>query len=172
MADKYAYINGTTIGEKSFITTTTGSGDAGKGIGTDATGHIDPALLPTGIGADTTSIQCTEDLGAGDLVNVYDGGSGVFRCRKADADANKPAHGFVKAAFTTGQSATVYSGGNNDVLSALAPGDYYLSKTAGGIVTQAAAAAYATTGDIIQYVGYAGNATTLCFQRGPVYVKG
>ena len=145
--------------EFSPIDTTTGASDAGKVIGTDSEGKLAVAFLPDGIGADTKVIVASEALSAGDFVNIFDD-SGTIKVRKADATAGftKSADGFVKAAVSLGQNATVYFDGTNSNLSGLTLGvKYYLSATAGGVV----ATAPTTTGYIRQPLGKAMSATEL-----------
>ena len=85
-----------------------GAADAGKLVKLDAGGKIDGTMMPAGVGAETRSIQASEALSAGDLVNIHDV-SGP-RIRKADATAaGKEAHGFVLSAISSGASGTVLS---------------------------------------------------------------
>ena len=139
-----------------------GAGNAGDVVGLDATGKIDVSVLPTGIGADVAIIEATENLAAGDLVNIYDF-SGA-KVRKADASASSAAeiaHGFVKNNVTSGNNATVYFEGSNDQMSALTPGTTYAlsESTPGGVV--ALASATTTAGHSLQVVGVATAATVL-----------
>lgn len=155
--DKYLFWNGSAIAEKEADQASAGAGDAGKIIAADATGKIDSSWLPTGIAADTATIQASEDLAAGDMVNLHDVG-GAWRVRKADASAlGTRAHGFVLAAVTSGNNATVYFEGSNTQRSGLTPGTYFLSETAGAI-TQTPPT---TSGAIVQEVGPSTAATVL-----------
>ena len=91
--------------EVAGLATSAGAGDAGKIPQLDGSGKLDPSLMPTGIGADTASIQASEALSAGDLVNVWN--SGGARVRKADASTSgKEAHGFVLATVASGANAS------------------------------------------------------------------
>lgn len=165
MADKYIRNNAGTLTEREAITTSAGAGDAGKIPGLDASGRFDSSFMPTGIGADTASIQASETLAAGDLVNIHNV-SGA-RIRKADASAaGKEAHGFVLAAVTTGQNGTVYFEGNDSQVSALTPGPQFLSTTPG----LATATAPSGAGNVVQRVGFATAATNLNFQSQPPIV--
>jgi hypothetical protein len=160
MADKPLHLISGTITEKEATVVSAGAGDAGEIPALDAAGKLDPSLMPTGIAADTALIQASENLAAGDLVNLHDVG-GAWRARKADASAiGTKAHGFVKAAVTSGQNATVYFEGSNDVLSGLTPGTYFLSETAGAI-TQTPPT---TSAAIVQEVGVSTAATVLNFE--------
>lgn len=148
--------------EVSGQATSAGPGDAGKIVQLDGTGKLDVSLLPTGIGADTSVIQTSEALSAGDVVNVHDV-AGAFRVRKADATSSgKEAHGFVLAAFGSGLPATVYFEGSNTQVSALTPGVRYLSTTPGSTTSTPPSAA----GNVVQVVGLAVAATVLNFDRG------
>ncbi len=163
MAEKHVRINGNTLEEREPLVATTGAGDAGRHIATDSTGKLDPSFLPTGIGADTVVVVASEALNANDLVNIYDAGSGSFRCRKADATtAGKQAHGFVKASVLNAGNATIYRRGSSDGRTGLAPGNYFLSTTPGGITQTAPSAA----GNVWQKVGVGASGTVLEFSAG------
>lgn len=166
MADKYLYLNSGVPTEKSAITTSAGAGDSGKIPGLDSAGKLDNSFMPTGIGADTASIAATENLSAGDLVNIYN--SSGAKCRKADAStAGKQAHGFVLAAVTSGQNATVYFEGTITGLSGVTPGDQYLSaSTAGGFT----ATAPSSSGNVVQYIGVGTSTTTINAEFRTPYV--
>jgi hypothetical protein len=162
MADKYLRNLGGDLAEREALVASAGAGDAGKIPGLDATGRLDSSFMPTGIGADTGVVSATEALAAGDLVNVYDGGSGAFKVRKADAtNVGKRAHGFVLAAVASGANATVYFEGTDTQLTALTPGDTYLSVTTPG---RTQATAPVGSGQIVQKVGIGVSATALNFQ--------
>ena len=62
-------------------------------------GRLDPAIMPTGVGADTATILSSEALSAGNLVNIFDSGGGATKVRRADAGAGRPADGFVLEAY-------------------------------------------------------------------------
>ena len=141
------------------VAASAGAGDAGKVVKLDGTGKIDNTMMPTGIGADTALIQASENLAAGDWVNIYD--SSGARVRKADASAaGKEAHGFVLAAVTSGNNATVYFEGTNTQVSGQTPGVVYLSTTPG----LGATAAPTGAGNVVQRLGFATGATTVNFQ--------
>lgn len=80
-------------------------------------------------------IEASENLTAGDGVNIFDD-TGTTKVRKWDATAaGKEADGFVKEAVTSGQLATVFfSGAINDQASGLTGGDkLFMDTTAGGV---------------------------------------
>jgi hypothetical protein len=141
-------------------TTSAGAGDSGKLPALDAAGKLDTSFMPTGIGADTSSIVSSENLAAGDLVNIWDN-AGTANVRKADATvAGKEAHGFVLSAVTSPAAATVYFEGSNTGVTGLTPGPQFLSATA-GLCTATAPSA---SGNVVQRVGFATSATNMNFQ--------
>lgn len=136
-----------------------GAGDSGKVLRLDGAGRIDPTAMPVGIGADTQSIQASENLSAGDFINVWN--STGARVRKADATtAGKHAMGFVLSAVTSGANATVYFEGTNTAVTGQTPGDVFLATTAGTATTTAPNA----SGNVVQPIGIATSATSINFQ--------
>jgi hypothetical protein len=141
--------------------TSAGGADAGKIVKLDGTGKLDATLFGPGIGSEIRTIQASENLSAGDLVNIHDV-TGA-RIRKADATtAGKEAHGFVLAAVTSGTNGTVYP--EENVLSGLAgliPGArQFLSTTPGARTSVAPSAA----GNVAQIIGVALSATEIMFR--------
>ena len=163
MADKYIEINGSgDKAEREVLDSSAGAGDAGKLIGLDSTGRIDPSMMPVGVGADIKNLVTSEDLSAGDLVNVWDD-SGTVKARKADASTSgKEAIGFVLAAVVAPAAVDVYFEGVNTQLTGLTKGaKYWLSDTvAGGVTTTPPA----DTGEVLQRVGFAVSDTELSFE--------
>jgi hypothetical protein len=161
MADKYLKQVSGVITEVEAKTSSAGAGDAGKIVALDTSGLIAESMLPVGVGADVIDVVCSENLSAGDFVNLWsDAGTG--KVRKADASNGRRAIGFVLSAYTSGQTATVYFDGTNTALSAMTPGSvYYLS---GGTAGAATTTAPSTSGYIVQEVGIARSATELTFQ--------
>lgn len=160
MADKYLYNNAGTLTEREAKQTSAGAGDAGKIVALDAAGRIDDSMMPVGIGADTQIIDASENLAAGDLVNIWDN-TGDANVRKADAStAGKEAHGFVLAAVTSGNPATVYFEGTNTQVTGLDAGVQFLSTTP-GLTSDTAPSG---SGNVVQRVGFATSGTTLNFQ--------
>ena len=150
------------------ISSSAGAGDANKIIATDSTGKIDSTLFPTGLGAETVSMTASENLSAGHFVNVWLD-SGTPKVRKADASNGRDANGFVLAAVTSGNAATVYQMGNNNQLSSLTADTlYYLSATTAGTPT---ATAPSTSGQIIQELGTAFSSSSIPFvDRGYIEI--
>jgi hypothetical protein len=137
-----------------------GALDDGKIVALGTDGRLDSSVLPVGVGIETKSIQASENLSAGNLVNIWSS-AGQFRVRKADATAaGKEANGFVLASVTSGQSAQVYLEGTVTGLSGLTPGRYYLSTTPGEITDTVPSNA----GNVVQYVGNAVSATEITFE--------
>lgn len=158
--NKYLANSGGAITEVQAVQSSAGAGDAGKIPALDAAGKFDNSLMPTGIGADTAVVQASETLAAGDYVNVHNV-SGAFRARKADATTSgKEAHGFVLAAVTSGQNATVYFEGTNTGVTSQTPGVVFLSTTAGA----GTATAPSGSGNIVQRIGVAVAVTAVNFQ--------
>jgi hypothetical protein len=157
MADKYRTLD---AGREKMVEATvvsTGVSEAGDIVALGTNGKLDESVLPAGIGADVKVILATENITAGRYVNIYNN-AGTPNCRLADSTNDRPAHGFVKDAVTSGNNATIYFEGSNDDLSGLTPGArQYLS---------AAGAATATvpstpTDTILQLLGIAVDATTI-----------
>lgn len=159
--NKYIANVGGNLTEVAGLQSSAGAGDAGKIPALDSTGRIDSTMMPVGVVADTKAIACTENLAAGDFVNVYN--SSGLKCRKADASGGvaKKAHGFVLAGVTSGQDATVYFEGTNTQVSGFTPGaTVYLSATPGA----ATATAPSTATHIVQELGAALAATEISFE--------
>ena len=149
--------------EESAVTTQT----ADSIVATDGTGKIPSALMPTGIGADTKAFVTSEDLSAGDLVNLWL--DTTEKARKADAStAGKEAVGFVLAATTSPAEATVYFEGIITGLTGLTLASrQYLSASTAGAMTETPVSA---TGNVHQYVGKALSATEVSFEATDVTV--
>lgn len=105
-------------------------------------------------------LTASENLAAGDLVNVWNDSSEPS-ARKADASDNtKPAHGFVTDTVTATNPVTVYFSGRIDGLGSVTPGaTQYLSETA-GLTTETAPTG---SGKIVQQVGVAVGDNSIVF---------
>lgn len=152
MAKKYIELLNGKMANKEATTTSTGAANAGEVVALDSAGKLDISMMPVGVGADVKLLEATEDLLAGQYVNIFDV-SGTAKVRLADASNGRDAHGFVKTAFLTGATATIYFEGPNDDLSALTIGGRVYLNTA-GTVTQSPR----STG-IHQFLGIAVSAT-------------
>ena len=163
MANKYVALVSGLFQEIAGLVTSAGAADAGKIPALDSSGKLDLTLMPSGIGPETVSVTTSENLSAGDIVNIYNNG-GTPTARKADAANGFPANGFVLSGSTSGNAASVYLSGLNTQRSGLTGGLlYFLSATPGGITTSAPS----TSGQISQQVGYAVSATALAFEAQP-----
>jgi len=161
MANKYLKHSAGNIVEQEATGTSAGAGDAGKIVALNATGKVDETMMPPGVAADVALLTASENLAAGDLVNVYSN-VGVASCRKADASNGRTADGFVIANVLSDQPASVYFEGLNDQKSALTIGaNQYLSGTTPGGVTETPPS---TAGYIVQKVGKAHSATAFSFE--------
>lgn len=159
-ASKFLALVGGRIREVIATVTSGGVVDDGKIVALGSDGRLDNSVLPVGVGIETKSIQASENLGAGNLVNIWNSG-GEFRVRKADATtAGKEAHGFVLSSVSTGQTAQVYLEGTVTGLTSLTPGRYYLATTPGEI-TQTPPS---NPNNVVQYVGNAVSSSELTFE--------
>lgn len=157
--NKFQSINATS-GREQLVTaleTTTGAPDANKIIQTTTDGKIHLSLMPVGIGPDTTVVLASEDLSAGDYVNIWND-AGTPKARLADASNTRPAHGYVKSAFLTSANATVYFEGANDGQTGLTPGARYFLGTAGNATITVPVS---PASNLHQFLGIAINATTI-----------
>jgi hypothetical protein len=143
------------------ITNASATSVAGKLAKLDGTGKLSSDMMPVGIGADTLTVTASENLSAGNWVNIWND-TGTVKARKADATTSgKEADGFVLAAATSGTDALVYFEGSNTQRTGLTPGArYYLNTTAGGEVATAPSA----SGNVVQYLGRAVSATQIVFE--------
>lgn len=157
-AGKLAALNASGILDDT-ITNASATSAANKLVKMDGTGRIAMGVLPVGVGADTKGIQASENLAAGDFVNVHN--SGGARVRKADAGTNKPAHGFVLAAVTSGNTATVYFEGANTQVSGKTPGAVQFLSATPGTSTETAPT---TATHLVQNLGIAVSATEINFE--------
>ena len=159
MADRYLALVGGKRSVTEATVTSSGVAEAGDIVGLDASGKIDPTLLPTGVGPDAIAVLVSEAAGltAGDYVNFFDDG-GVASVRLADNSNGRDAHGFVLDAFADAATATVYFEGSNSALTGLTIGARQFLATAGGTTETPVAV---TSGDLHQFLGVAINATTI-----------
>lgn len=166
MANKYIALIAGVLTQIEALVTSSGAGDDGKLVALDNTGRLSTTVMPVGIGADTKSIVTSENLAAGDFVNIYDD-SGTPTARKADASNGRQVDGFVLAGSTSPAAALVYFEGKNTQLSGLTIGAlYYLSGASPGDET---ATPPSTSGYIVQEIGKAVSATELNFEpRQPI----
>lgn len=160
-------ISNGTIELVSAITSSAGGADANKVIATNASGKLDATLLPPGVEIQVETMTTSEDITAGDFVNIYDN-AGTRTARKAVAnDATKIACGFVLASSTTGNNADVYTKGVNTAVAGEESTKYYLSSTTPGASTSTAPTD--TSGHFQQVLGI-GVGTGILFEfDDPIY---
>ena len=145
-----------------------GESDANRIPQLDTNGRLKEAMLPTGIGAEVKILEASEALSAGNFVNIWDD-AGTLKARKADASADKPAHGYVLAAVNEAESATVFCDGINDQLSGLTGGPrMFLSAATPGAATGTPPAG---SGDIVQVLGTRLSAPELAFVPDMTTIK-
>jgi hypothetical protein len=122
----------------------------------DATGRLNVNMMPDGIEPEILTLPTSENLAAGDFVNIYNA-TGTLTARKADASNNRSVDGFVLAVTSSPANAAVYLAGNNTAVSGRTVGaEQWLSTNGalcevGGLPTGA--------GKIIQKIGRAVSAT-------------
>jgi hypothetical protein len=135
-------------------------GNAGDIPALDDTGRLDMTLMPVGMGVETDTIATSENLSAGDFVNLWI--STGIKARKADATvAGKEAMGFVLVSSTSGNNAIVYRlSQSNTALTTMTIGaKQYLAATAGGRTETPPSA----SGNVVQYLGIAKSASEMIF---------
>jgi hypothetical protein len=160
MPNKYLAQIAGVLTEIAGLVTSAGAGDAGKLVATDGTGRLDLSLMPVGTDVEVQTITASENLSAGDFVNIWV--SSGTKVRKADGSTTgKKAHGFVLAAVTSGASATVYMGAVNTQVTGATVGDVYLSATTPGGFTSTAPTG---SGQTVQNLGCAVSATAIDFK--------
>ena len=167
MANDGRFLNLTSgqVSQESAINVSAGVGDAAKIAKLDSAGKFDITMMPAGVGSEARSIISSENLTAGNAVNVYNN-AGTLNVRKADgAAAGKPADGFVIANVTSPAAATVYlEEATISGLSGFTPGaDVFLDVTTPGLIT---ATVPVGAGKVAQLLGKALSATEVLFRRG------
>jgi hypothetical protein len=161
-AKKFLRMVGGRLKEIAGIVVSTGAPNDGDVAVLGADGKFDASVMPAGVGQNTKVAVASEALAAGDLVNLYNN-AGTINARKADATAEgKECNGFVKAAFASSASATVFLSSNAITgLSGMTPGTrQYLATTPGARTETEPAAA----GNVVQMVGYSLSATEIAFE--------
>lgn len=159
MADKYLKLNTTTgnAAEQEALNSSAGAGSAGKIPALDSAGRLAANMMPLGIVPETVSFTASENLTAGNFVNLYL--DTTLKGRKADNSNARRAHCFVSAAVTSAATGTGYTEGVNSDLTGMTVGaENVMLGTAGG-VTETVPAAGASV--IVQHLGFAKSATEL-----------
>jgi hypothetical protein len=145
------------------IQTSSGVANAGDIPALDDTGRLDITMMPVGVAAEAKDLPSSENLTAGNLVNIWND-AGTLKVRRADGTtAGKEANGFVLDSVTTPDTVTVHFEGTNTAVAGLTPGTwYYLSTTPGGVT----ATPLEANGNLSQRVGKATAATELWLELG------
>ena len=113
------------------------------------------------------SVEASEDLTAGNFVNLYNN-SGTLNMRKANAtDNTKPAIGYILEDVTSGNSGVVYFSGINNQLSGLSIGFAYLSTTSGAVTSTKPS----SSGNIQQKLGFVLSTTSMIFNQNYDYIE-
>ena len=148
------------LSEAQAISTSAGVGDAGKIPALDANGKLAENMMPAGVSAETQVAKAgVGGLAENDVVYLHMVDVNLT-ADKADAtDATKRAQGYVKAAVSAGEDATVYLDGALPG-TGLTPGaKYYLTTTPGTVSVTAPSG----SGNMVQTVGEAISATAIKF---------
>lgn len=133
------------------LVTSNGSSNDGDVVSLDTDGRLNPTVMPVGLMSAVILAKTSENVHSGDFVNLYESGN-EFIVRKARADFEVPAHGFVLEAFNQGQIAEVWcETKNHQLVNVLQGGRYYLSATNPGKATLIPA--QQAEGAISQYLG-------------------
>lgn len=169
MANKYLQIGSTGFPtELEALVTSAGAGDSGKIPALNASGLIDASMLPAATGDGTITAEAFEGLSAGDFVEIFIE-SAVVKCRKADNSNGRKADGFVTAAVTATNPATIYGISQiNTALSGLTIGTRYFLGTGGGVTATVPAAG---AGVLVQALGVAHTTGALRFEGAPLIVR-
>lgn len=141
------------------ISSSAGAGDASKIVQTGAGGKLDLSLMPESLTAQVKILPASEDLAAGDLVNIWLD-TATWKVRLASGATSRPAMGYMVSGAVTDANATIYIEGINNQVSGLTPGLVWLGTD--GAVTQTPPAT--GSGGISQIVGTALSATELEFE--------
>jgi len=153
--NKYLAVN--TNGETYEVVASQSGGSAGNIIALNSGGTLDSSYLPPGVELETISVPTSENLTAGNFVNLYSA-TGTLTGRKADNSNSRNAHGFVLAGTTSPAAATVYVKGENNQCTGLTVGTRSFLGIAGGVVTVVPGAA-----TLLQYLGIPDSTTSIYF---------
>lgn len=140
------------------IQTSAGAGSAGSIVALNASGQVDPTMIPPGYENQVRSILTSEIIAAGAYVSIFNN-SGTPNVRNADnGTPGKEANGFVLAGFGSAATATVYLGGPNNGLTGLTIGTRYFLGAVGAVTTTPPDPTNAgNAGKFIQFLGEATN---------------
>lgn len=153
MADKYNTLESGKEVNREATVVSSGVSEAGDIVALGTDGKLDESVLPVGVGPDVKVAPASENLSAGDYVNLFDAGSGVVNARLADNSNGREAHGFVKDAVTSPANATVYFEGANTSAPASTPGTRAYLGTGGAAITTPVDPDTAANGTLHQLLG-------------------
>ncbi|SPF48436.1 conserved hypothetical protein [Candidatus Desulfosporosinus infrequens] len=164
VGNKYLSLNNGQITQVAATQISAGSTSGGQIVALNtATGLIDISMMPVGIGPEADTLVASETIAAGAFTNKWSN-AGVINVRNADATANKPADGFVLAAYASGASATVFRLGQlNNSLTGMTIGSTEFLGTVGARTEIVPTG----TGTISQILGVAISATSMAFAPQP-----
>ena len=148
----------------SAISASLGASSAGQVICTNASGVLDPTLLPAGVGMNWQTLPAPGALTAGQAVNLYSA-SGTLSLRPADNTiAGAQADGFVLANTAAGAQATALIGGGTLTgLTGIVAGARYYLGVNGALTTTAPTA----SGTFVQALAVGLTSTSVDFQPSP-----
>jgi len=156
-APKYLQRNTTSGQVQEVIATETGPASEVV-VSTTSGGTIDPSLLPA---SDAATAVAGQNLTAGQFVYIALSGSPAVPSLfpAVWSSGGDEAIGFILASYTSGQTATYYTAGQNTSLSGLTVGSRYYgnSATAGGVTATVPTGA----GTIDQFLGYASSTSSI-----------
>ncbi len=153
---KYLNLTSGEIVEIKPVSTSAGSGDAGKMIELDGGGKISTTMMPAGIGSDSAEMEASEVITAGAFINIFNDG-GTAKIRHADRSNGREVHGFCISGIASGATGTVTFEGLNPALSGMTIGATQFLGVAGAVEETATT----TSGQIIQRLGVARSATEM-----------
>lgn len=133
-----------------------GAANAGDIVALNASGVIDPSMLPAG---EEKVLTAGEAIAAGDVVGINGSGQVV----KADYSTPIEAVGFAEAGIANGATGNIRFEGIVP-LTGLTPGARYYLDTTGSVTATPQDPTAASAGEIHQYVGTAISATELRFE--------
>jgi len=172
MSDNFVSLTSAGLFQKNTpITVSAGASNANQIFSTNSQGLIDTSFFSSTLGIPSISVNTSEAIAAGSLVNVYNN-SGAANARNANAATANQAQiavGYVNAAVASGAAATVLFAGIISGLTGLTIGaEYYLSDSNPGAVVTGYAPA---VGHCLQSVGFALSTTSLLFlPRKPIVI--
>ena len=168
MANKYLKLNTTgNMEQEEALVTSSGASDSGKIVALSTDGKLDPSTYNAGSGATTIQLTASENLTAGNYVNIHDSTGAKVR-NASNTAIGFQAHGFVKSDVTSGNTATIYlNGAINDSLSGLTTFGYDLFLGVSG--------GYSTvppigSGNIVQRVGVINSATSALYVQNQAII--